>query len=98
VEVCEFNHNSQIENCGIGAWEQNGTFMVAYNKSGFFIRGSETAENSKEKNKTVSIIAVVSNTLKYLHAMNNFFRIGLSSLLFMGCSKKRRTIVWQIVF
>lgn len=26
--------------------------------------------------------------LKYLDAMNNFFRIGLASLLFMGCSKK----------
>jgi hypothetical protein len=70
---------------------------LPYNKSVFFIKGSETAENSKEKNKTVSIIAVVnSNTLKYLHTMNNFFRIGLSSLLFIGCSKKRRTIVWQL--
>ncbi len=26
--------------------------------------------------------------LKYLNAMNNFFRIGLASLLFIGCSKK----------
>jgi hypothetical protein len=26
--------------------------------------------------------------LKYLDAMNNFFRIGLASLLFIGCSKK----------
>ena len=25
---------------------------------------------------------------KYLDVMNNFFRIGLASLLFMGCSKK----------
>lgn len=27
--------------------------------------------------------------LKYLNAMNNFFRLGLASLLFIGCSKKQ---------
>jgi hypothetical protein len=49
------NYGSKI----LGSKKRNFFPGCLHNQSGFIKRRSETGENSKEKNKTVSIIAVV---------------------------------------
>jgi outer membrane protein assembly factor BamA len=66
--------------------------MDSYSKSGFFIREVKHLRSIKDKNNSVSIIAVINdNSPKIFKSNDNFSNTSLRGLL-----QQTRSFIWKI--